>query len=71
MSSVLLAAAGSVVFGLMWDLPDVVPLISSEKAALAVAANISWWFQNVFGILSIGIICLQIVIVDRAGDSTE
>lgn len=40
-------AGSSVVFGIMWNLEDVVPLLPlpySSPASVNVAQNISWWF---------------------------
>ena len=51
--SIAAVTAWSVVYGLMWNLPDAVPLLGLAGASLVaankVASNISWWF-SIFGI---------------------
>lgn len=53
MSPFTVAIQNSILFGIIWDLKDVVALVTENPAAHQVAHNISWWFQNVFGILAV------------------
>lgn len=52
MMGIFASGASAVVFGLMWDLKTVIPLLginpAKAVAATLVADNISWWFV-VFG----------------------
>jgi len=53
MSVFAVAIQNSIIFGIIWDLKDVAMLFTENPAAHQVANNISWWFQNVFGVLAI------------------
>ena len=53
MSPFAVAIQNSILFGVIWDLKDVVALVTENAAAHQVAHNISWWFQNVFGVLAV------------------